>query len=301
MAEHRDSDTAMTHSAWEGTAGEAWDVVVRPVSPWWKLDLKEIWRYRDLLSMLVYRDLTAIYKQTILGPVWVLVQPLLTSIMFAVIFGLMARMALDGYPPLLFYMAAVVPWSFFAVVITKTAATLTANAPLMTKVYFPRLIPPLSTLGSSAFTFLIQLVLFFVFALFYRLSGSFAWAPGAALLWLPVLVLLIMALALGAGLIVAAATTKYRDLAFVIAFAVQLLMYMSPVIFPLAKVQQGSTVRMVVEANPLTPVIEGFRGALLGTYVDWGTLWYPAVAAVVLIVAGVALFKRVERSYADVI
>ncbi|MGV9011227.1 MAG: ABC transporter permease [Flavobacteriales bacterium] len=301
MTEIRDSEMPLVQNAWEGAAGEAWDVVVRPASPWWRLDLKEIWRYRDLLSMLVYRDLTAIYKQTILGPVWVLVQPLLTSIMFAVIFGLMARMALDGYPPMLFYMAAVVPWSFFSVVITKTAATLTVNAQLMTKVYFPRLIPPLSTLGSSAFTFLIQLVLFFVFALFYRFSGSYAWAPGAALIWLPVLFLLIMALALGAGLIVAAATTKYRDLAFVIAFAVQLLMYMSPVIFPLAKVQEGSTLRLVVEANPLTPIIEGFRGALLGTAMDWSTLWYPVAMSVVLIVAGVALFKRVERSFADVV
>lgn len=281
--------------------GAEWDVVIKPHSPWWKLDLKEIWAYRDLLSMLVYRDLTAIYKQTILGPIWVLVQPLLTSIMFAVIFGLMARMSLAGYPPLLFYMAAVVPWSFFSSVVTKTAATLTVNSQLMTKVYFPRLIPPLSTLGSSAFTFLIQLALFFIFALVYWISGSYAWAPGSLVLWLLPLVLLAMALALGMGLIVAALTTKYRDLGFVIGFAVQLLMYMSPVIFPLAKVQEGSTVRAVVEANPLTPVIEGFRGSLLGTPMDWSTLWYPACASVILVVIGLALFKRVERTYADVV
>ena len=301
MTETHDIGTTPAGTVWEGAVGRTWDVVIRPASPWWRLDLKEIWRYRDLLSMLIYRDLTALYKQTILGPVWVLVQPLLTSIMFAVIFGLMARMSLAGYPPLLFYMAAVVPWSFFSVVITKTAATLTANAPLMTKVYFPRLIPPLSTLGSSAFTFVVQLALFFIFALFYRLSGSYAWSPGTDLLWLPLLVLLEMALALGAGLVVAAVTTKYRDLAFVIGFAVQLLMYMSPVIFPLAKVQEGSKLRMVVEANPLTPVIEGFRGSLLGSEMHWSTLWYPAIVSAVLIVLGLALFKRVERSFADVV
>jgi hypothetical protein len=160
MAEHRDSDTAMTHSAWEGTAGEAWDVVVRPVSPWWKLDLKEIWRYRDLLSMLVYRDLTAIYKQTILGPVWVLVQPLLTSIMFAVIFGLLARMALDGIPA-----AALLHGGRGAMVLFcrgdhKNRRHPYGERPVDDQGVFPRLIPPLSTLGSSAFTFLIQLVLF---------------------------------------------------------------------------------------------------------------------------------------------
>ncbi len=279
----------------------SWDVVIAPSSPWWKLDLGEIWRYRDLLTEMVKRDLTAIYKQTILGPIWVLLQPLITSIMFAVIFGLVARMALPGIPTLLFYMSAVVPWSFFAGVINKTSATLTANAPLMTKVYFPRLIPPLSTMLSSSFTFLVQLTLFFIFAAFYLLSGKYAWSPGIALLMLPVLVLLEMGLALGAGLIVAALTTKYKDLGFLIGFAVQLLMYMSPVIFPLAKVAPDSPVRPVLEANPITPVIEGFRGALLGTPMDWSTLWYSAICALVLLLAGLTLYQRAERSYADVV
>jgi lipopolysaccharide transport system permease protein len=278
-----------------------WDVVIAPSSPWWRLNLGEIWRYRDLLTVLVQRDLTATYKQTILGPIWVLVQPLLTSLMFAVIFGLMARMSLPGIPPLLFYMSGVVPWSFFAGVINKTSLTLTANAPLMTKVYFPRLVPPMATTASTAVSFLFQLVLFFVFAGFYLVTGSYAWAPGTALLILPVLILLEVALAFGTGLIVAALTTKYRDLGLLIGFAVQLLMYMSPVIFPLARVTEGSKLRHVIEANPLTPVIEGFRGALLGTYVDWTTLWYPVVVSLFLIMAGLALFQRVERSFADVV
>ncbi len=278
-----------------------WDVVIAPSSPWWKLNLGEIWRYRDLLRELVVRDLTAVYKQTILGPIWVLVQPLITSIMFAVIFGMMARMSLPGIPALLFYMSAIVPWSFFAGVINKTSATLAANANLMTKVYFPRLIPPLSSMFSTSFTFLVQLTLFFVFALVYLFSGSYAWAPGAALLMLPLLLLLEMMLALGVGLIVAALTTRYKDLGFLIGFAVQLLMYMSPVIFPLSRVDVDSPVRSVLEVNPMTPIIEGFRGALLNTPMDWSTLWYSFAFAAVALIIGLALFQRAQRSYADVV
>jgi lipopolysaccharide transport system permease protein len=283
------------------SGNEDWDVVIAPDSPWWRLHLGEVWRYRDLLRELVVRDLTATYKQTILGPIWVLIQPLITSIMFAVIFGMVARMALPGIPALLFYMAAIVPWSFFSGVINKTSSTLMANANLMTKVYFPRLVPPLSTMTSTGFTFLVQLTLFFVFAAMYLLSGTYAWAPGPALLMLPVLILLEMMLAFGAGLIVASLTTRYKDLGFLIGFAVQLLMYMSPVIFPLAKVAPDSPVRPFLEANPLTPVIEGFRGALLNTAMDWSTLWYSLAFGVIVLIAGLVLFQRAQRSYADVV
>jgi lipopolysaccharide transport system permease protein len=275
--------------------------VIAARSPWWRLHLGEIWRYRDLLRELVMRDLTAIYKQTILGPIWVLLQPLLTSLMFALVFGLMARMSQPGIPGLLFYMSAVVPWAYFAGVINKTAATLMANANLMTKVYFPRLIPPLSTMVSTGFTFLVQLGFFFLFAIIYRLSGSYAWNPGAAILMLPVLMLLQMMLSLGTGLLVAALTTKYKDLNFLISFAVQLLMYMSPVIFPLSRVDKESMLRPIIEANPITPVIEGFRGALLGTAMDWSTLWYTLAFSTVTLVIGIAAFQRAQRSYADVV
>lgn len=278
-----------------------WDVVIAPASPWWQLNLGEVWRYRDLLRELVVRDLTAVYKQTILGPMWVLVQPLITSIMFAVIFGMVARLALPGIPSLLFYMSAIVPWSFFAGVINKTSATLVANANLMTKVYFPRLIPPLASVFSTAFSFLVQLTLFFVFAAVYKLSGSYDWSPGPALFMLPVLILLEVMLALGVGLIVAAMTTRYKDLGFLIGFAVQLLMYMSPVIFPLAKVDLDSPVRPVLEANPITPIIEGIRGALLNTTMDWSTLWYSFVFGAITLLLGLTLFQRAQRSYADVV
>jgi lipopolysaccharide transport system permease protein len=287
--------------AHRGHGEEGWDVVIAPAQPWWRLDLGELWRYRDLLKELMMRDLTAVYKQTILGPIWVLVQPLITSITFAVVFGLIAKMSTPGIPGLLFYMSGVVPWSFFAGVITKTSATLMANAPLMTKVYFPRLIPPISTMLSSCFTFLVQLAFFFLFALFYRFSGLYAWMPGTALLLLPVVLLVQMMLAFGTGLVVAALTTRWKDLNFLVGFVVQMLMYASPVIFPLSRLVPGSKTYTLISANPMTPIIEGFRGALLGTPLHWTSLWYSFTVAIIILSFGLALFQRAQRNYADVI
>lgn len=278
-----------------------WDVVIAPAAPWWRLNLGELWRYRDLLKELVVRDLTAMYKQTILGPIWVVIQPLITSLMFALVFGIMARMSEPGIPGLLFYMSAVVPWTYFSGVITKTASTLMANAPLMTKVYFPRLIPPLSTMFSTGFTFLVQLAFFFVFALVYRFSGSYAWSPHPALAMLPLLVLLQIMLGFGVGLLVASLTTKYKDLNFLVRYVVQMLMYMSPVIFPLSRVEEGGILYRIVTANPMTPVLEGFRGALLGSHVDWSTLGYSFLFATVALLVGLASFQRAQRNYADVV
>ena len=280
---------------------ESWDVVITPDQPWWRLDLREIWQYRDLLALLVKRDITAQYKQTLLGPLWQVVQPLLTSLMFSLIFGLMARMSLPGVPPLLFYMSGVVPWNFFAGVINRTSTTLTTNAGLMTKVYFPRLVSPMATTLSGMVGFLIQLGCFFGIALIYHLSGSHPWQSGIELLWLPVLIGLQVMMGFGIGLLVSALTVRYRDLGFLIGFAVQLLMYMSPVIFPLARTVEGSITRQVVMSNPMTPVIEGFRGALLATPMDWTTLWYPLVFGAVMLMVGLSMFQRVQRKFADVI
>lgn len=280
---------------------QQWDVVIAPDRPWWKLDLREIWAYRDLLVLLVRRDLLAIYKQTILGPAWQVVQPLLTSIMFAVIFGILARMAPAGYPPLLFYLSGIVPWFYFANVINRTSQTLIMNSALMTKVYFPRLIAPLATTISTGVSFVVQLASFFVFALGFRLSGSYDWTPSPDLWMLPLLTLIIMFLAFGIGLVVSALTTRFRDLSFMIGFVVQLGMYASPVIFPLSLSEPDSKIRFFLELNPMTPVIEGFRAALIGTYMDPATLYYSVTVALVMTMLGLAMFKRVERSFADVI
>lgn len=284
-----------------GKHTEHWDVVIAPTGTWWKLGIREIWNYRDLLMLLVRRDLTATYKQTLLGPLWQVLQPLLTALMFAAIFGMMARMAPTGIPPLLFYLSGVVPWTFFANVINRTSTTLTGNAALTTKVYFPRLIPPMATTLSTGVSFLIQLGAFFVIAIGYKVSGNYAWNPGLALLLLPVLLLIMVMLAFGTGLLVASLTTKYRDLGFLIGFAVQLLMFMSAVIFPLSGVSQDSPIRPFIMANPMVPLIEAFRTALLNTPSDLGALWYPAVIGVVMLMVGVASYQRMERSFADVV
>ena len=278
-----------------------WDVVVGGYKPWWNLDFGELWNFRDLLMLLVRRDLLAVYKQTVLGPLWQVLQPLLTSLMFAIIFGLMARMSQEGVPPMLFYLSAVVPWTFFANIISRTSQTLIWNSTLMSKVYFPRLVAPIATTLSTMVSFLIQLASFIVIAFIYRLSGSYAWTLDSTVVLLPILILLMMVLAFGTGILVAALTTKFRDLGFLLTFGIQLLMYMSPVIFPLSMVPEGSKLRWVIEINPMTSIIEGFRAILLGSPMDWSLLIYTTVFAVVSLLVGLAVFQRVQRSFADVI
>jgi lipopolysaccharide transport system permease protein len=280
---------------------EGWDVVITPERAWWDLDLREFWAYRDLLVLLVRRDITAQYKQTILGPLWHVIQPLLTSAMFAIIFGLMARMSLPGIPPLLFYMSGVVPWNLFSNVITRTSGTLTTNSGLMTKVYFPRIIPPMATSLSNLVGTSIQLACFFCIALYYQVSGVYPSAMNTSVLLLPVLILLELLAGSGIGLLVAAWTVRYRDLGFLIGFVVQLLMYMSPVIFPLSMAKPGTITHHLVTANPMTPVIEGFRASLLGTPMDWSTLWYPVLFGVVVMAIGLIVFQRTQRKFADII
>ena len=253
------------------------------------------------MVLLVRRDLLSVYKQSLLGPAWQVVQPLLTAVMFAVIFGLMARLSAPGIPPLLFYLAGVVPWTFFASVVNRTSNSFIQNAALMTKVFYPRLLSPLATTLSTAVNFLVQLGAFFLLAVGYRLWGAYPWGLDLAALLLPVLFLLITLMGMGLGIIVAALTTKFRDLTFLVSFGIHLLMFMSPVIFPLSMVPEGSKMRMVIELNPVTPLIEGFRGALLGTPMDWSTLWYPTMFTALVLVAGTMLFQRIERTFADLI
>ena len=278
-----------------------WDVVIGPSVPWWRPDLKELWHFRDLLVLFIRRDLLAVYKQTVLGPLWQVVQPVLTSVMFAVIFGLMARMSLPGIPPLLFYMAAVVPWTFFSNVIHRTSQTLIWNATLMSRVYFPRLLSPMATTLSTMVSFIIQMLAFLVIAGGYRLTGSYGWAPGPEVLLVLPLTVLMSVLAFSIGILVAALTTKYRDLTFLLTFGIQLLMFMSPVIFPLSMVEEGGLLRTVIELNPMTAVLEGFRAALLGTPMDVNGLFYTTGVTVVLLSLGLVMFQRVQRSFADVI
>ncbi|MBL7950728.1 MAG: ABC transporter permease [Flavobacteriales bacterium] len=280
---------------------ERWDVVVGEPRPWWHIEVREIWRYRDLLWLLVRRDLLAIYKQSLLGPLWQVLQPVLTAVAFAVVFGWLGRMADKGVPPVLFYLSAIVPWTFFANVVNRTSQTLIWNAALMTKVYFPRILSPLATTLSTAFSFLVQLAAFAALAVGYHATTDFAWHLDSGILMLPVLIALLTILAFGAGVLVSALTTRFRDLGFLLGFAIQLLMYVSPVIFPLDSLPPASGLRRVLEVNPMTPLIEGFRAALLGGGMDVPALWYPLLFACILLAVGTITFHRVQRSFADVI
>lgn len=284
-----------------GAAEEGpWDVVIGPHGPWWRIDLKELWHYRDLLVLLVKRDITAQYKQTLLGPLWHVVQPLTTTITFALIFGKAAGLAPAGVPSVLFYMSGIVTWNFFAGVVTRTSKTFTGNVQLMSKVYFPRLVVPMSMTASTLVGYGIQLATFLVFVAGYALSG-WDWSPGATLAAMPLLVLIMCLLGLGTGILVSAMTTKYRDLGFLVGFGVQLLMYASPVIFPLSRLQQYPWLLRIFELNPMTPVIEATRAIFFGGALPWGGLAYAIGAGLVISALGVLFFHRVERSFADIV
>ncbi|HMU13459.1 MAG TPA: ABC transporter permease [Flavobacteriales bacterium] len=284
-----------------GPGTSAWDVTIKPQQAWWRPDLKEFWHYRDLLMLLVRRDLTAQYKQTILGPAWLVAQPLLTTITYTVMFGLVARLAPAGIPAMLFYLSGIVPWTCFSGVVNKTSRTFVTNSAVLTKVYFPRLIMPVSTTLSTLFSFLVQLGLLFLIIAIYALFMGFQWSPSPLLVLLPVVILVMSLLGLGAGILISAMTTKYRDLGFLVAFGVQLLMFASPVIFPMEIVAKNATMLAVLQLNPMTGVIVAFRTLLFGGVVDWGGLGYSAAFAVGLVLVGLALFQRVERSFADVV
>ncbi|MBL7965255.1 MAG: ABC transporter permease [Flavobacteriales bacterium] len=279
---------------------EEWDVIIRPDGPWWRLDLKELWHYRDLLVLLVKRDITAQYKQTLLGPLWHVVQPLTTTFTFALIFGKAAGLAPPGIPSVLFYMSGIVAWNFFAGVVTRTSKTFTGNTQLMSKVYFPRLVVPMSMTASTLVGYGIQLATLIVFMLIYVLRGM-PWQPGPELAALPLLVLIMALLGLGTGILVSAMTTKYRDLGFLVGFGVQLLMYASPVIFPLSRLQNYPVLLRVFELNPMTPVIEATRVVFFGGALPWAGLAYATGAALVISLLGLVFFHRVERSFADIV
>ena len=279
-----------------------WDIEIRPRQAWWKPDLREFWHYRDLLRLLVLRDITAQYKQTVLGPLWLVVQPVLTTLTYTVMFGLLARTAPPGIPPLLFFLSGIVPWTYFSGVVNKTSKTFVSNANVLTKVYFPRLIMPVSTTVSALVSFLIQLGVLVVSVLLYVWFGGYHWSPSASILFLPVVILLMSLLGLGAGIIVSALTTRYRDLGFLVSFGVQLLMFVSPVIFPLSLVATKAPKLLPwLKLNPMTPVIESIRTMFFGGAVDWPGLGYTALFSLVLFAIGLAVFQRVERSFADVV
>jgi lipopolysaccharide transport system permease protein len=281
------------------TEDEDWDLIIRPKRAWWDLRLDQVWRYRDLILLFVRRDFVSYYKQTILGPLWFLIQPLLTTMVFTVIFGQIAKLPTDGRPQFLFYLSGTVIWGYFAECFKKTSDTFIANSKIFGKVYFPRLVMPISVLISNLITFAIQFVLFLGFVIYFISRGADVQITKYALL-LPLLILLMAGLGLGFGIIVSSLTTKYRDLRFLVSFGVQLWMYATPVIYPISSIPQNW--RWVANINPITPIVEAFRHAFIGGgSLSWPMLGYSFVAMIVVFFIGVLLFNRVEQTFMDTV
>jgi lipopolysaccharide transport system permease protein len=280
---------------------EHWSYSIRSRSTFSFQSLKEVWHYRDLLMMFVKRDIVTNYKQTILGPLWFFIQPVLTTAMFIIIFNRVAKLSTDDVPPILFYLSGITAWNYFAECLTKTSTTFKDNAYIFGKVYFPRLILPLSLVVSNLLKFMIQFGLFIAILIYYAVSGDYQPVLSFHILLIPVLLLMMAGIALGAGMIITSLTTKYRDLSFLIQFGVQLLMYATPVIYPLSTVI-SSKYSILVLANPMTSVIETFRVAFLGKGIfSWMHLGYSFSAMLILLLAGFYLFSKTEKSFADTV
>jgi lipopolysaccharide transport system permease protein len=280
-------------------AAKEWDLVIEPQSSLFELHLKDVWRYRDLLWLLVKRDFVSFYKQTILGPLWFFIQPLFTTIIFTFVFGNLAGLSTDGLPQPLFYMAGITAWNYFADCLTKTSTVFRDNAQIFGKVYFPRLIMPLSIVVSNLVRFGVQMLLFFMMIGYYAFSEA-AFHSNSFVLLFPILVLLMALLGLGLGLIITALTTKYRDLAFLITFGVQLMMYATTVIYPLSAAP--ANYKWLVELNPMTGIIEAFRYGFLGQGVlTWQSLGYSVIVTLVSLVLGVIIFNKTEKTFVDTV
>lgn len=280
-------------------AEEKWNLLIKPQNNLLDIDFGELWRYRDLLVLMVRRDFVATYKQTILGPIWFFLQPILTTLTFVIIFGRIAGIPTDGVPMIIFYMAGITLWNYFSECLTRTATVFKDNATIFGKVYFPRLVMPLSIVLSNLVKLLIQLVLFLGFWLYYLfVKGNVH--PNIYLLLTPYLVLLLGALALGFGMLISALTTKYRDLVFLLTFGVQLLMYVTPIIYPLSSI--GPKYRWLVLANPMSSIIESFRYGFLGKgSFSWGALCYSTGFTLVVLFLGTLIFNKVEKSFMDTV
>ena len=278
---------------------QEWDLIIGPQRSWWDLRLGELWRYRDLIRLFVWRDFVAYYKQTILGPLWYLIQPILTTLVFTVIFGNMAQLSTDGLPPFLFYLAGNTVWSYFSACLMNTSNTFTANAAIFGKVYFPRMSIPASIVISNLISFFIRFLVFLAFLLYFIIAGA-ELHPNWWIVSLPVLALIMAIMGLGLGIIVSSLTSKYRDLQHLLSFGVQLMMYGTPVIFPLSMFD--GFVRWLLIANPMTPVIEVFRLSFLGTSaLEPVYLWYSAIFALLVFFLGVLIFNRVESTFMDTV
>jgi lipopolysaccharide transport system permease protein len=279
---------------------KSFTTVISAKRRWFDINLKEVWRYRDLIWLFTKRTFILVYKQTILGPAWILLQPLLTTLVFTVVFGGIAGIATDGIPSLLFYMSGTAVWGFFASCINQTATTFTRNAGVFGKVYFPRLVTPISNVLSSAINFGVQLAMFLAFWLWYVIKGQVS--PNyMGVLLLPAVLLYLGALGLGLGIIISSLTTKYRDLTLLVTFGVQLWMYVTPVVYPVSSLGSGLLSKLVL-LNPVTCGVETFRWIFLGSGAVSPLYWAISVAIMAVVLAlGILIFNRVEKTFMDTV
>ena len=277
-----------------------WDEIIKPSGKLFELRLAEVWKYRDLLLLFVKRDFTAQYKQTILGPLWHFIQPIFTTVVFLVVFNQIANISTDGIEPILFYMSGIAIWNYFSSCLNATSSTFTANAGIFGKVYFPRLVIPLSTVISQLIKFGIQFLLLLVAMVYFGIKNNHFHFSTSWLL-IPLLLLMMAALGLGLGIIISSLTTKYRDFTVLIGFAVQLLMYATPIAYPLSFLKTKGYAWLVMY-NPLTPIVEAFRYALfgLGTFSAM-QLMYSGIFIMVTLFLGLIVFNKVERSFMDTV
>lgn len=272
---------------------------IKPQSSLLDIDLKELWQYRDLIYMYTKRDIVTFYKQTILGPLWFVIQPILTTIMFMFVFGNLAGISTDGIPGVLFYFSGIIIWNYFADCLNRNSKTFTDNQNVFGKVYFPRLVVPISVTISNLIRLLIQFALFVIIYIYFAITTP-GIAPNLYLLLLPLLVLMTAGISLGFGIIFSSLTTKYRDLTFLLQFGVQLWMYATPIIYPLNSISADK--QWLIQLNPMTSIIETFKYGALNTGVfSWGWLGYSFAFMVVLLFIGIIIFNKIEKSFMDTV
>jgi len=281
-----------------------WDLEIKPHDTVFNLHLKDVWNYRDLLWLLVRRDFVSFYKQTVLGPLWFFIQPVFTTIIYTIIFNRIAKLSTNGTPPVLFYMAGSIAWNYFADCLNKTSTVFRDNAGIFGKVYFPRLIMPLSIVFSNLVKFAVQFTLFILLFSYYAVQYNYfdgvKVAPNGYVFLFPVIIVLMAILGLGLGLIITALTTKYRDLTFVVTFGMQLAMYVTPVVYPLSAA--SAKYRTLISLNPMSGLIETFRYGFLGTGQFYpGAFFYSVAASLVLFIIGLVIFNKVEKDFVDTV
>lgn len=275
-----------------------WTYIIKPKSHFFDFNLKEIWQYRDLVWIFAKRDIAAVYKQTILGPLWYLISPLITVVVFTFVFSDIAKISTDNIPAPLFYLAGTTLWNYFQTSFLTISSTFVTNKDVFGKVYFPRVIVPISVILSSLLKFLIQLCIFTVVWFYFYSIGEIN--LNATVFVLPLLVCIMAALALGTGIIISAFTTKYRDVSFFIGFAVSLLMYATPVIYPVSAIPE--MYKDILWLNPVAPVIEAFRYGFCGAGVfSWAGLAYSAAFAIFSLFFGILIFNRTEKTFMDTV